>query len=182
MGSSRQSFFGVTMGGEPGRQPSPSSSQRNPNHHHPIVPGAFGGSFANLYNFQMSHPVPVLSDDRSRTNRSGSGHPGDDLGSDDEGASQHGGGDGKGGSGPDLKKRKRNRQALSCSECKRRKIKCDRKIPVSCSGGSVLLPYWSLIENVRMHSAKAASVCWCFLLRLVFGVTENLREHRARRR
>ncbi|SCV71971.1 BQ2448_4665 [Microbotryum intermedium] len=36
---------------------------------------------------------------------------------------------GPGAKKPDKKKRKRNRQALSCSECQRRKIKCDRHIP-----------------------------------------------------
>ncbi|GAA96957.1 uncharacterized protein L969DRAFT_79206 [Mixia osmundae IAM 14324] len=48
-----------------------------------------------------------------------------------ESVSGHGGYEGSGSprQTDEPKKRKRNRQALSCSECKRRKIKCDRKIP-----------------------------------------------------
>ncbi|GAA5861032.1 hypothetical protein JCM8547_008014 [Rhodosporidiobolus lusitaniae] len=45
----------------------------------------------------------------------------------DEGEDEQDGSDGEGG---DSKKRKRNRMALSCKECKRRKIKCDRVMPV----------------------------------------------------
>lgn len=44
-------------------------------------------------------------------------------------AERFGGPEGYGSAGPENKKRKRNRAALSCSACKKAKIKCSRQIP-----------------------------------------------------
>ncbi|THU96215.1 hypothetical protein K435DRAFT_778669 [Dendrothele bispora CBS 962.96] len=47
-------------------------------------------------------------------------------------------------------KKKRRRQALSCTECKRRKIKCDRKQPCSpCTRrGEQAKCQWHVVESV----------------------------------
>lgn len=54
-------------------------------------------------------------------------------------------------------KKKRRRQALSCTECKRRKIKCDRSQPCGpCNRrGEPLRCQWHVVEPVDKHMPRA---------------------------
>ncbi|KAF5390609.1 hypothetical protein D9757_002588 [Collybiopsis confluens] len=56
-------------------------------------------------------------------------------------------------------KKKRRRQALSCTECKRRKIKCDRNQPCApCSRrGEQAKCQWHVVEPVRLITRSAPS-------------------------
>ncbi|KAJ3737012.1 hypothetical protein DFJ43DRAFT_393364 [Lentinula guzmanii] len=56
-------------------------------------------------------------------------------------------------------KKKRRRQALSCTECKRRKIKCDRNQPCApCTRrGEQAKCQWHVVEHVRLMPRSAPS-------------------------
>ncbi|KAJ3776884.1 hypothetical protein FB446DRAFT_842012 [Lentinula raphanica] len=56
-------------------------------------------------------------------------------------------------------KKKRRRQALSCTECKRRKIKCDRNQPCApCTRrGEQAKCQWHVVEPIRLMSRSAPS-------------------------
>ncbi|KAF9554931.1 hypothetical protein CPC08DRAFT_726769 [Agrocybe pediades] len=77
-----------------------------------------------------------------------------------EGAGAYGAGESEGDGDVALRgplKKKRRRQALSCTECKRRKIKCDRTQPCTpcMRRGEEAGCQWHIVEPVEKYATKA---------------------------
>ncbi|KIK67888.1 hypothetical protein GYMLUDRAFT_256703, partial [Collybiopsis luxurians FD-317 M1] len=78
-------------------------------------------------------------------------------------------------------KKKRRRQALSCTECKRRKIKCDRNQPCApCTRrGEQAKCQWHVVEPVRLipRSAPSSSSSEKYVSRAEYDELKSRFEH-----